>query len=149
MRWTVELPVQEKVKRRVGTVRIGELARRAGTSARTLRFYEQAGLLPAPLRTPSGYRDYDDTAVDRLAFVRAAQAAGLTLAEIREVVAVREAQGPPCAHVVELLDRHANELDTRIAELEATRAEVRRLRERAATLDPAACVDADVCNVIT
>lgn len=141
--------MQEKVKRRVGTVRIGELARRAGTSARTLRFYEQAGLLPAPLRTPSGYRDYDDTAVDRLAFVRAAQAAGLTLAEIREVVAVREAQGPPCAHVVELLDRHANELDTRIAELEATRAEVRRLRERAATLDPAACVDADVCNVIT
>ena len=141
--------MQEKVKRRVGAVRIGELARRAGTSARTLRFYEQAGLLPAPLRTPSGYRDYDDTAVDRLAFVRAAQAAGLTLAEIREVVAVREAQGPPCAHVVELLDRHAYELDARIAELEATRAEVWRLRERAATLDPAACVDADVCNVIT
>ncbi len=130
-------------------MRIGELARRAGTSARTLRFYEQAGLLPAPLRTPSGYRDYDDAAVDRLAFVRAAQAAGLTLAEIREVVAVREAQGPPCAHVVGLLDRHADELDARIAELEATRAEVRRLRERAATLDPAACVDADVCNVLT
>ncbi len=141
--------MQEKVKRRVGAVRIGELARRAGTSARTLRFYEQAGLLPAPLRTPSGYRDYDDTAVDRLAFVRAAQAAGLTLAEIREVVAVREADGPPCAHVVGLLDRHAGELDARIAELEATRAEVRRLRERAATLDPAACVDADVCNVLT
>ena len=141
--------MQEKVKRRVGTVRIGELARRAGMSTRTLRFYEQAGLLPAPLRTPSGYRDYDQTAVDRLAFVRAAQAAGLTLAEIREVVAVREAQGRPCAHVVELLDRHADELDARIAELEATRADVRRLRERAATLDPAACVDADVCNVIT
>ncbi len=141
--------MQEKVKRRIGAVRIGELARRAGTSARTLRFYEQAGLLPAPLRTPSGYRDYDDTAVDRLAFVRAAQAAGLTLAEIREVVAVREVQGPPCAHVVGLLDRHADELDARIAELEATRAEVRRLRERAATLDPAACVDADVCNVLT
>jgi DNA-binding transcriptional MerR regulator len=141
--------VQEKVKRRIGAVRIGELARRAGTSARTLRFYEQAGLLPAPLRTPSGYRDYDDAAVDRLAFVRAAQAAGLTLAEIREVVAVREAQGPPCAHVVGLLDRHADELDARIAELEATRAEVRRLRDRAATLDPAACVDADVCTVLT
>ncbi len=141
--------MQEKVKRRVGAVRIGELARRAGTSARTLRFYEQAGLLPAPLRTPSGYRDYDDTAIARLAFVRAAQAAGLTLAEIREVVVVREAQGPPCAHVVGLLDRHADELDARIAELEATRAEVRRLRERVATLDPAACVEADVCNVLT
>ncbi len=48
-----------------------------------------------------------------------------------------------------LLDRHADELDARIAELEATRAEVRRLCERAATLDPAACVDADVCNVLT
>jgi len=48
-----------------------------------------------------------------------------------------------------LLDRHADELDARIAELEATSAEVRRLREWAATLDPAACVDADVCTVLT
>jgi MerR family copper efflux transcriptional regulator len=130
-------------------VRIGELAGRAGTTAKTLRFYEQAGLLPPPERAPSGYRDYDEAVLDRLAFVRAAQAAGLTLAEIREVVAVREAHGPPCRHVVALLARHAAELDARIAELEATRAEVQRLRERAAGPDPAACAADGVCHVIT
>ena len=129
-------------------MRIGELARRAGVTTKALRFYEQAGVLPLPVRTGSGYRDYDETALARLGFVRAAQAAGLTLAEIRTVIKVREDQGPPCAHVTALLDRHAAALDERIAELEATRAEVGRLRDRAATLDPAACREDSVCDVL-
>ncbi len=129
-------------------MRIGELAERAGTTTKTLRFYEQAGLLPEPARTPSGYRDYDSAVLDLLAFVRAAQAAGLKLAEIREVVAVREAQGPPCEHVVGLLDARAEDLDTRIAELVVLRREVGRLRDRARGLDPAACGDAAICHVI-
>ncbi|WP_404380389.1 heavy metal-responsive transcriptional regulator [Knoellia locipacati] len=129
-------------------MQIGELARRAGLTTKTLRFYEQAGVLPRPERTAAGYRDYDETAASRLAFVRAAQAAGLTLAEIRTVMAVRDDQGPPCLHVTALLDRHAAALDERIAELEATRTEVRRLRGRAATLDPAACHEDGVCHII-
>ena len=129
-------------------MRIGELARQSGTTTKTLRFYEQAGLLPAPERTPSGYRDYTAAALDRLAFVRAAQAAGLTLAEVRQVMAVREAQGPPCTHVVGLLDAHADDLDRRIRELTALRADVERLRARARGLDPAACGDTAVCHVI-
>ncbi len=129
-------------------MRIGELARRAGTTTKTLRFYEQAGLLPEPDRTPSGYRDYDPAALDRLAFVKAAQAAGLTLAEIRAIVAIREAQGPPCEHVVGLLDAHAADLDQRITELTDLRLEVERLRARARDLDPAACGAAAVCHVI-
>lgn len=129
-------------------MRIGELARRAGTTTKTLRFYEQAGLLPEPDRTPSGYRDYDPAVLDRLAFVKAAQAAGLTLAEIREIVAIREAQGPPCEHVAGLLDAHAADLDQRINELTDLRHEVERLRARARDLDPAACGAAVVCHVI-
>ena len=78
----------------------------------------------------------------------AAQAAGLTLAEIREVVAVREAQGPPCQHVTDLLDRHAADLDARIADLQTARDEVRRLRDRARALDPALCRPDGVCHVI-
>lgn len=129
-------------------MRIGELAQRAGLSTKALRFYEHAGVLPAPARTASGYRDYDATALARLRFVQAAQAAGLTLAEIRTVIVVREDEGPPCEHVTAVLDRHAATLDERIAELQTTRAEVGRLRERAMALDPAACGEDGVCHVI-
>lgn len=129
-------------------MRIGELARRSELTTKTLRFYEQAGVLAQPARGPSGYRDYDETAVTRLRFVRAAQAAGLTLSEVRQIIAVRERDGPPCGHVTALLDQHLHELDQRIAELTGMRVEVRRLRKRAATLDPTACGDDDICHVI-
>ena len=129
-------------------MRIGDLAARAGLTVKALRFYESVGVLPAPARRPSAYRDYDEAALARLRFVKAAQAAGLTLAEIREVVAVREAQGPPCEHVAALLDRHATDLDARIADLQAARVEVRRLRDRARALNPADCRADGVCHVI-
>lgn len=129
-------------------MRIGELAARAGVTTKALRFYEQTGVLPEPARTPSGYRDYDDTALARLRFVKAAQAAGLSLTEIVQVVAVREAQGPPCGHVVALLERHAADLDRRISELSGARAQLEQLRERAASLDPADCDDDRICHVI-
>lgn len=129
-------------------MRIGELAGRAGLTTKTLRFYEQAEVLPRPGRSASGYRNYDETAFARLRFIRAAQVAGLTLAEIRAIIAVREDGGPPCTHVTALLDQHAAALDQRIAELEATRAEVRRLRDRADTLNPATCREDGVCQVI-
>ena len=129
-------------------MRIGALAEQAGITTTALRFYERAGVLPRPARTGSGYRDYDQTAVARLRFVKAAQAAGLTLAEIVQVVAVRDADGPPCAHVLAVLDRHATDLGARIAELEATRADVQRLRDRAAELDPTDCGADGVCNII-
>lgn len=129
-------------------MKIGELARRAGTTTKTLRFYESAGLLPEPERTPAGYREYDEAVLDRLRFVKAAQAAGLTLAEIRDVMAARELTGPPCEHVAALLDAHATDLDHRIAELIALREDVQRLRHRATTLDPVLCGEDKICHVI-
>ncbi len=129
-------------------MRIGELAQRTGVTTKALRFYEQAGVLPKPARNSSGYRDYDETALARLRFIKGAQAAGLRLAEIVQIVAVREAQGPPCAHVVALLDRHAADLNLRIAELVSARDVVGRLRKRAAELDPADCAADGICHVI-
>ena len=129
-------------------MRIGELAERTGTTTKTLRFYERAGLVPEPQRTAAGYRNYDEEVVVRLSFGKAAQAAGLILAEIRGVMAVRELSGPPCEHLTALLDRHAGELDQRIGELTALREEVEQLRERANGLDPAACTADGVCHVI-
>lgn len=129
-------------------MRIGQLADQASTTAKTIRFYERTGLLPEPQRTSAGYRVYDQEAIGRLRFIRAAQAAGLTLAEIAEVIAAREHTGPPCSHVTALLDEHAADLDRRLTELTALRDEVQRLRDRATTLDPAACGHELVCHVI-
>lgn len=131
-------------------MRIGELAQQAGLTAKTIRFYEQAGVLPDPERLSSGYRTYDEASLARLRFVRAAQAAGLTLAEIRSVLAVREQGRAPCQHVVDLLQAQASDLERRIADLAALRDETTRLLAVAADLDPNACdADADaVCRII-
>jgi MerR family copper efflux transcriptional regulator len=130
------------------SVRIGELAERAGISAKAIRYYEQIGVLTPPTRTPSGYRDYGHADLGRLAFVRAAQAVGLTLGEIRQVVAFRDDGQTPCEHVAALLQRRAAEVDARIAELQQLRGELDRLARRAATLDPRQCPPERVCHVI-
>jgi len=151
---TLDLPVCWKVKacrdelRKVPAVRIGELAGRARVSAKAIRYYEQVGVLAPPTRTRSGYRDYDHAALGRLAFVRAAQAVGLTLGEIRQVVAFRDRGQTPCEHVAALLQRRAAELEARIAELQQLRGELDRLARRAATLDPKQCPPERVCHVI-
>jgi DNA-binding transcriptional MerR regulator len=121
-------------------VRIGQLATQTGVPVRTIRFYEQAGLLPTPQRTPGGYRSYDDDAVTRLRFVRSAQALGLSLAEIAEVLRIRGYQGPPCTYVAEFLHTLINALDARLGELTALRDELR------ARLPPGDQPDPDRCN---
>jgi DNA-binding transcriptional MerR regulator len=126
---------------------IGELAAAAGVSTKTLRFYEADGLLPEPDRTPAGYRDYADTAIDRVGFIRQAQKAGLTLAQIREVLTIRDGGQPPCHHVSELVERRLVDVNKRLVELQHTRTELLALRERLDTLDPADCHD-DICIAV-
>ncbi|MGE0029049.1 MAG: heavy metal-responsive transcriptional regulator, partial [Thermoleophilia bacterium] len=118
-------------------MRIGELARRADLTPRAIRHYERIGVLPRPARTPGGYRDYGEDVLSRLAFVRSARAVGLTLGEIREVIAFRDRGESPCAHVLALLERRRSELSRRILEMQALRAELDDLAVRARTLDPA------------
>ena len=99
-------------------MRIGEVAQRSGVSVKTIRYYEDIGVLDLPQRSASGYREYDDNVLERLAFVRSAQTVGLKLGEIREIVAFHARGETPCAHVVALLAQHSAELSRRIAELE-------------------------------
>lgn len=129
-------------------MRIGQLAERAGVSAKTLRFYEAEGILPAPARTPAGYRDYDPSAADRVVFVRQARAAGLTLAQIREVLAVRDDGRPPCRHVAGFVDDRLAHVDRRLEELAATRRQLLVLRERLQTLQPADCAPEEFCSAM-
>jgi|SRR5215211_286661 len=129
-------------------MRIGTLAQRTGLSTKTIRYYETIGVLPEPQRTPSGYRDYDPETCERLQFVRSAQAVGLSLGEIREILAYRDRGETPCAHVVEVIRRRARQIDEQIEQLEGMRTELRRLERRARTLDPEDCAPLDVCHVI-
>ncbi len=129
-------------------MRIGEIAFRSGVPAKTIRYYEDIGVLARPARTPSGYRDYDAGVVDRLSFERAAQSVGLTLGEIREVVALRDRGEIPCGHVSELIQRRATDIEARIADLQRLHGELRRLARRARSLDPALCEPSLVCHLI-
>jgi DNA-binding transcriptional MerR regulator len=74
---------------------IGALAKATGVPAKTLRYWEAEGLLPAPARTDGGYRDYPVETADRVAFIRHAQSAGLTLRQIGEILAIRDDGHPP------------------------------------------------------
>ena len=127
-------------------MRIGEAAGRAGVTAKTVRFWEDQHLLPSPARTPAGYRDYGPAIVERLAFVRHAQAAGLTLDAIRQVLDIRDGGQPPCVHVTGLISQRLAEVDARLAELTRTRDQLVILAARAAAQDPADCQG--YCSII-
>lgn len=112
-------------------MRIGELADQLGLNPRTIRYYESIGLLPEPERTPSGYRDYDERTGALLTFIKTAQRLGISLDEIREILALRECGEPPCSYVRAVLRQQVDEIDERIAEL-------RHLRKELVTLDQVA-----------
>ena len=113
-------------------MRIGKLADRAGVSTKTVRFYESLGLLPEPARTESGYRDYGESDVERLTFIRTAQRLALTLDEIGEILAFRDRGQQPCGYVAEVLRRQVADLDARIDEMRSLRRELSALEAKAA-----------------
>ena len=127
-------------------MRIGEVAGRAGVPAKTIRFWEDQHLLPPPARTPAGYRDYDPAILERLAFIRRAQAAGLTLDAIGQVLDISDGGQPPCVHVAGLIARRLTEVEARLAELARTRDQLAALAARAAAQDPADC--RGYCSII-
>ena len=112
------------------TYTVSQLAAAVGSSADTLRYYEKVGLLPEPRRTPSGYRQYDDDARDRLAFIRGAQRLGLTLADVRDLLAVRDTGDCPCEPAEQHLTKRLAEVDAEITRLEALRDQMRAMLDR-------------------
>ncbi|MBX6763592.1 MAG: heavy metal-responsive transcriptional regulator [Rubrobacteraceae bacterium] len=112
-------------------MRIGELAKRLDLNPQTIRYYERIGLLPEPERTDSGYRMYGEEDEARLRFVKNARGVGLTLGEVREVLAFHERGEVPCSYVTEVIARRAEEVERRIAELTEFKARLDVLYERA------------------
>jgi MerR family Zn(II)-responsive transcriptional regulator of zntA len=128
-------------------MRIGELAVRFGLNPKTLRYYEEIGLLPRADRSDSGYRLYDEQDAERLGFIRRAKTLGLSLDEIRDILSVQAEGEPPCGQVLGLIDRKISAINRRMAELQEFRAELATLRaawtdedERVRYAAPPACI---------
>ena len=105
-------------------MKIGEIAGAAGVSVDTVRFYERVGVLPAPERTASGYRDYPPGTVERIGLTRELQAVGFTLSEAVAALAAHDAGGATCASERWRLDAVLARVDARLAELAALRERV-------------------------
>lgn len=115
------------MKRMRDGLTIGDLAERAQVSRDTLRFYERKRLLPAPRRTASGYRLYGEDDAARVGFIRRAQAMGLTLEDIQELLRARTLDTPEqCRKVASRLRSRIAAVDEKLAELRAFRAELAR-----------------------
>ena len=128
---------------------IGELGEAVGLPSQTIRFYERQGLLPEPSRAANGYRTYDEASITRVDFIRAAQAAGLTLGEIRSIVDLRDDGHVPCTHVSGLLETKLADVRRRMRELAMLATELEQLLDRSQRLDPADCTDADICHILS
>ncbi len=127
---------------------IGELARWANVNPRTLRYYERIGVLTPTARTDAGYRLYTERDAARLAFIRRAQTLGLSLTEIADIIAVREAGIAPCRHVRAIAETKVAAIDARIAELWALRSELTRLAERAGAVEDICVGDSSICLAV-
>lgn len=102
-------------------LRIGTVAKKAGVGVQTLHFYEREGLLPKPKRSAANYRLYNSEALRRVLFIKKAQAVGLTLDEIRDVLDVKDHGKAPCRRVAEVAAERLEEIDAELAKLRAFR----------------------------
>ena len=111
-------------------MRIGEFAASVGLSPKTVRFYEEIGLLSRPTRTPSGYRLYSAADGETAAFIAKAKVAGFTLHEIGQVLARRRAGEEPCDHVRDLIASKLAAIELRLDALARLREQLAAMRDR-------------------
>lgn len=98
-------------------MRIGEVARETRLGIHAIRFYEREGILPRPVRSEGGVRLFDESSVLDLKFISQAQALGFSLAEIRELLALRHSESDACSHVRDLLRAKITAVDRKLQEL--------------------------------
>ena len=99
---------------------IGQLAKAAGVKSDTVRFYERSGLLPAAARTDSGYRVYSEQSLQRLRFIKKAQALGFSLDEVRRIMAMQGGK-ETCQCVIGMAEATLSETDIKLKQLRAFR----------------------------
>lgn len=131
-------------------MQIKELSEKTGVSEKTIRFYEEVGVLPAPRRRENGYRVYRDDDVERVRFVAGLRRLDFSLDDISEILAMRDRREAPCRVVLDLLAAKAMEVTQRIKELQQLEVELRQLYSLGLTyptddVDGKACI----CHLVT
>lgn len=107
-------------------LKIGEVAARSGLSVKTVRYYEELGLLaPSVRRAKSGYRLFESSVFNRLAFIKRSQSLGLSLNEIAEILAVHDGGELPCGTAKQLLEQKLEEISQQINALKILQSELR------------------------
>jgi|SRR5690554_3190007 len=108
-------------------ITIGQLARRTGTKAETIRYYEKIGLLDEPMRSASNYRFYSDEDVQRLRFVRRTRELGFSIEQIRELMAFACHGEHDCSDVDNMVQAHVEDIEGKIRDLQALQTELGRM----------------------
>ncbi|MGH9901527.1 MAG: MerR family DNA-binding protein, partial [Pyrinomonadaceae bacterium] len=126
-------------------LKIGDVSKRSGIGIEALRFYEKSGLLAKPSRTYSGYRVYDAEVLERLAFIKRAQALGFSLGEVRRIIEDARTGRQPCDEVREIVRRRLEELDERMREMRRYRKE---LAETLTEWDKVGRAPGHICGLI-
>jgi len=113
-------------------MKIGEVARQAGVSVDTVRYYERVGVLPPPDRRPSGYREFAPAAVERIQFTRELYSIGFALTDVVDALAAHDAGGATCESERWRLDAALARVDAKLAELTALRGRIVETRQSCA-----------------
>lgn len=129
-------------------LQIGELSRKTGVSSKTIRYYEEIGLLPEPQRAENSYRVYSQDDVERLQFIRRARALDFALDEIAEILAFRERNEPPCGHVMDLICHQIDAIESRIRDLERIRDELKALHSAGQDLPEDVRMRTCICHLV-
>lgn len=111
-------------------MKIGEVARRTGIGIETIRYYEREELLQPPQRRPSGYRVYDESTLERLAYIRQAKELGFTLSEIRDLLELSFESRGACDHIRGRVEAKLMEIDAKIRSLKKMRGSLHTMMER-------------------
>ncbi len=109
------------------TYTIGMLSKASGVNAETIRYYERIGLLPAPPRSTSGYRRYNEATAKRLRFIRRGREIGFGLAEIKALLQLADRPDQPCCEADRLAQTHLAEVEAKIQDLLAMRGVLTKL----------------------
>ena len=105
-------------------MKIGDIAKRTGLKVETVRFYEGEGLIDAPLRSGGNYRLYDQSHLDRLSFIKRSRDLGFTLGQVRDLLRLADDPRGSCEAVDAMAVRHIEEVDRKLADLQALRSEI-------------------------